>query len=134
MLVLRAWRLLFRLQRLRLEGGQGLLVREMPEERADVRRPAANPRLTIVFTRLALEVAARLVPFRITCLQRSVALQQLLHQQGVHTRLRIGVRKERGVLDAHAWLEHEGAILNGSAEHCGRYQPLDEPPRMDKGT
>jgi hypothetical protein len=60
-------------------------------------------------------------------------LQRLLDQQGVRTRLRIGVRKEGGELDAHAWVEHEGAILNGSAEQCGRYQPLDGPTRMDKG-
>jgi Transglutaminase-like superfamily len=54
-----------------------------------------------------------LVPVR--CLVRALATQWLLGQRGIKTELRIGVRKEAGVLQLHAWLEVEGRPI-GEAE------------------
>ena len=46
------------------------------------------------------------VPVR--CLVRSLAMQRLLGQRGLKADLRIGVRKEHGMVQAHAWVEFWG--------------------------
>ena len=47
-----------------------------------------------------------------TCLEESLGLWYLLRQQGIAPQLRIGVRKENGKFEAHAWVEHGGEALN----------------------
>ena len=49
---------------------------------------------------------------RPTCLHRSLTLWWLLRRQGIASELRIGVRKQEGRFEAHAWVEHEGVALN----------------------
>lgn len=58
--------------------------------------------------------AARLLPFRVTCLPVALAACALLGRQGHAGVLRIGVRSAGDApLEAHAWVEHEGSILIG---------------------
>ncbi len=40
----------------------------------------------------------------------------LLRRQGVASELRIGVRKEQGRFEAHAWVEREGVALNDGSD------------------
>lgn len=47
-----------------------------------------------------------------TCLEASLALWWLLARQGIASDLRMGVRKEAGKFEAHAWIECGGAVLN----------------------
>ena len=47
-----------------------------------------------------------------SCLAKSLTLWWLLGRQGITSRLRIGIRKENGKLQAHAWVEREGTALN----------------------
>jgi hypothetical protein len=47
-----------------------------------------------------------------TCLEESLGLWYLLRKQGIAPQLRIGVRKENGKFEAHAWVEHGGEALN----------------------
>lgn len=68
-------------------------------------------------------VASRYVPDA-HCLTRSFAAHLLLARHGHQARLLIGVRKDDSRLDAHAWLEHEGAPLFERVEHLGRYRRL----------
>src|SRR5688500_3968043 len=49
--------------------------------------------------------AARHGPYRANCLHQSLVLSWLLRRQGIHSHLRIGVRKEGSRLEAHAWVE-----------------------------
>jgi hypothetical protein len=53
-------------------------------------------------------IAARHHLYPMTCLRRSLALQRLLAGSGVAADLRLGVRKQDGALQAHAWLEWDG--------------------------
>ena len=46
------------------------------------------------------------------CLQRSVALCLWMDAQGLHPTLRVGVRKAGAAVEAHAWVEYAGHILN----------------------
>ena len=59
------------------------------------------------------------------CLQRSLALWWLLRRHGIRSEMYIGTRKEAGRLDAHAWIEIEGVILNDSSDVRHRFEPFD---------
>lgn len=74
-----------------------------------------------------VDVAARYSPFPSTCLSRSLLLRWLLHRRGVASELRIGARKMRGALEAHAWLEFEGVPVNDNEGIAAQYAPLVAP-------
>lgn len=62
--------------------------------------------------------AARNLPFRPTCLERSLGLWWLLRRRGLNAEIRIGARKTGEQFEAHAWVEHAGVVLNDSGgEH-----------------
>ena len=46
------------------------------------------------------------------CLPRSLTLLRLLGQQGIEARLKLGVRREDGHVEGHAWVEFEGTAIN----------------------
>ncbi|HEX9637024.1 MAG TPA: lasso peptide biosynthesis B2 protein [Acidobacteriota bacterium] len=71
-----------------------------------------------------VEIAAARGPYCATCLHRSVVLWCLLRRHGVDSELRIGIRKQAGGLDAHAWVEHAGVALNERPPVAERYRPF----------
>lgn len=73
----------------------------------------------------AVNVTTRLIP-RSTCLVRALAAQRLLARHGYPSTLHLGVARSSEGLDAHAWLEYQGATLIGAAPP-GRYTPLPNP-------
>lgn len=60
--------------------------------------------------------AARHHLLPMTCLPRALALQALLRRNGIQAELRIGVRREGGALQAHAWIEHAGSPIGEPGE------------------
>lgn len=54
---------------------------------------------------------SRRLPGSPRCLAQSLALRRLLARQGLSGQLIIGVRREAGSFDAHAWIEHCGEPL-----------------------
>ena len=69
-------------------------------------------------------VAVRL---RATCLTRSLVLQWMLARRGVGTELKVGVRHEGGVLDAHAWLECGGVPVNDTVHGVQGFARMELP-------
>ena len=67
-------------------------------------------------------IAARHGPFRGRCLSASIALESLLRRYGVDGRLRLGIRRHDGRIEAHAWVEHRGEALN---ETHSTFEPFD---------
>jgi len=63
---------------------------------------------------------------RANCLEQSLALWYLLRRQGIVSNLRIGVRKEKEKLEAHAWVEFDGAALNQDESHHFHYAAFEE--------
>ncbi|HEV2299762.1 MAG TPA: lasso peptide biosynthesis B2 protein [Candidatus Acidoferrales bacterium] len=59
-----------------------------------------------------IEAASRHGIARGNCLSRSVALWWLLRRKGINAELRIGARRAGEGLEAHAWVELGGTILN----------------------
>lgn len=60
-----------------------------------------------------------------SCLAKSLTLWWLLGRQGISSHLRIGIRKENGKFEAHAWVEHEGIPLNEAEEHHHHYAAFE---------
>lgn len=59
----------------------------------------------------AIEIAARHHVVRARCLHRALVLHTWLRRDGLPSVLCIGVRKARGQLQAHAWVELEGQLV-----------------------
>jgi hypothetical protein len=74
-----------------------------------------------------VHLVARLVPGA-HCLPRALVAQLLLRRRGLDPVLRFGVRKDAGRLDAHAWLELDGAPLLESHETLRDYTPFTPNP------
>jgi hypothetical protein len=72
-----------------------------------------------------LDLAARHLFFRTNCLERSLALRWLLRRRGIAADLRIGARKESETLEAHAWIELEGVVLNDPDEAHRHFAPFN---------
>ena len=60
-----------------------------------------------------------------SCLAKSMTLWWLLAQQGIPSHLRIGIRKEKEKIEAHAWVEREGTALNEPDERHHHYAAFD---------
>jgi hypothetical protein len=103
---------------------QALLARLAPVGAAAVGDEAALVRQGRAAARL-VEAAARRGPYRATCLPRSVTLWWLLRRRGIDSDLRIGVRKEAGKFEAHAWVELRGLVLNDDEEVRERFAAFD---------
>ncbi|MCS6806090.1 MAG: lasso peptide biosynthesis B2 protein [Acidobacteriota bacterium] len=72
-----------------------------------------------------MRAARRRVPLNVTCLPQSLTLWWLLRRQGIASALRIGVRKEGGLLEAHAWVECGGIIVNGGSDAHRRFAAFE---------
>ena len=83
------------------------------------RQPLGRPRSISAQSALAaVGRAYELTPFRSSCLKESLAGVGLLRSLGYEARLAIGVRGAGTPVDAHAWIEVDGAPLNhGAAGH-----------------
>jgi hypothetical protein len=58
----------------------------------------------------AVDIACAFYPRQVLCLQRSVVLVKLLRSYGVNAQMIIGAK--RMPFSAHAWVEHNGAVIN----------------------
>jgi len=63
--------------------------------------------------------------FGANCLQRSLTLWWMLRRQGINSGLKIGARIHRGQIEAHAWVECFGAVLNDGEDVARRFPPFD---------
>lgn len=77
--------------------------------------------------------AAALLPWDCNCLPRALVTTHLLTEMGIPCELRIGVSRKSGETpDAHAWVEHEGRILDSMPEEARRFdafRSLTQPHR-----
>ncbi len=99
-----------------------LLARLAPR----VTDPSAGMGRARVVTRM-VDVAARHGIFEPTCLPRSLVLWWLLRRRGLASELRIGVRKEAGRFEAHAWVELQGVVLNDGGDVHERFAAFARP-------
>lgn len=70
--------------------------------------------------------AARNLPWRPRCLPACLVAADFLAASGFDACLRVGVRRVRHGIEAHAWIEHEGATLFDVREPGAHFEPFDE--------
>jgi len=72
----------------------------------------------------AVQAAARRIAGA-SCLTQALSLQYLMTLAGREAEVHIGVAKDsaRG-FEAHAWVEHGGAVILGDDGELGRYRPI----------
>jgi hypothetical protein len=76
--------------------------------------PEALPRAKAIAR--IVETASAHGLFRPTCLEKSLALWRLLRGEGLACDLHIGVRPDDDGLQAHAWIEFAGTVLNDNSD------------------
>jgi hypothetical protein len=88
-----------------------------------------NPSRNDLFERA--EVAAHMVSFaarhgffQASCLRRSMALVILLRRQNIDSKLCLGTRLSDHILEAHAWVEVQGIIVNDRPDVREQYTAL----------
>ena len=104
----------------------GLHVFTFPRLLAWTRRIRAGtplPADKVLHAAWLVSIACRLTPCR--CLARSLTLARVLGRRGVATEMRIGVLTEGGALQAHAWVEWMGRVLNDHPGNLQRFAPFD---------
>jgi hypothetical protein len=73
-----------------------------------------------------VEIASRHGLYKPNCLQKSLLLWWLLQRRSIESELRIGVRKKGEILEAHAWVEYQGCVLNDRSDVDQTFAPFAE--------
>jgi hypothetical protein len=58
------------------------------------------------------------------CLSQSLVLWWRLRRRGIDARLQLGAKMNADGFAAHAWVEHQGRVLNDTQDVSARYAPL----------
>ncbi len=74
-----------------------------------------------------VSIAAFSGPYRAGCLRRSLVLVILLRRQGIEGELVFGTRRIAQSLEAHAWVEIQGIVINDHPHIRQQYTPLEVP-------
>lgn len=96
-------------------------LRPLLSHRSDL--PAAEPGQAAPVTE-AVEAGLGLLPVPSTCLRRSVTLLREMHRSGLGADLHIGVRRGPGGIEAHAWVQAAGHVVNDDPALISTYTPL----------
>lgn len=109
-----------------LAGTQRLLA-ALPLPLPLLKRPCPSPEPADVARMTAS--AAAILPWDIACLPRALVTSLLLTRMGVSCELRLGVVRDKGgIPDAHAWVEHQGQILDSMPEETRRFEAFRRVP------
>jgi hypothetical protein len=67
------------------------------------------------------------------CQPRSLALARLLQLNGLHARIRVGIRRSPEGFTGHAWVEHHGAVVSEREDFVRSFVPLPLPRAATSG-
>ena len=68
-----------------------------------------------------VSIAANHGPYHANCLKSSLLIWWLLGRRGITTDLKIGVNKDAGDFNAHAWVEYRGNVLIDASDIEDRF-------------
>ena len=97
----------------------------LPENRGE--KPPIKTSSDISHLVWLLNAAANNHPGKPTCLRRSLGLKKMLERRNTPVTLRIGINKDGADLKAHAWVEHNGMVINDVHDITSHYSPLPAP-------
>lgn len=72
-----------------------------------------------------VSIAAGPGTLRASCLRRSLLLWWLLRHDGIEAVVRVGVNRDGGRFQAHAWVEYLGRPLNDVEDIARRFLPFE---------
>ena len=72
-----------------------------------------------------VSIAANHGFYSANCLKKSLLTWWLLGRRGIATELKIGVNKETGGFNAHAWVEYRGNVLIDATDIEDRFSAFD---------
>lgn len=111
----------------------GLRTRSFPDLQAFAARPSSRRATPSESREDIIHVLSTAVDrarynhlYPMTCLRRALTLQKLLAQRGIPVELKIGVRKEDGLLLAHAWIQYQGKIVGEPERITETYSALQK--------
>jgi hypothetical protein len=107
---------------------ESFLNRSLPSRSAVSQQPAAIQSIHARRIARLVRTAVRNGISRPNCLDESVVLFWLLRRQGIDAELRIGVCKENGKFEAHAWVAYAGVTLNETNVPHERFVAFDALP------
>ncbi len=85
-----------------------------PVQPAEIRQSDAKMADLLSRVSIAVPRAARLVPWRSSCLVQAQAARSWLAREGVGSEIRFGLDEARtGPFEAHAWLVADGKVITG---------------------
>jgi hypothetical protein len=91
-------------------------------------RSPASEQVSCAHLLMRLESStSRRLPFRVNCLEKSLVLWWLLRRRLIPAEIRIGARKESERFEAHAWVEVNGAVLDGPDDMHLHFVPFNGP-------
>ncbi|HUF47559.1 MAG TPA: lasso peptide biosynthesis B2 protein [Vicinamibacterales bacterium] len=85
--------------------------------------PADGQAVAVRLARLVDTAARHGLPGH-TCLKRSLVLWYLCRRRGVPVAVVLGARPTAAGLEAHAWVEHDGVVINDEGSVQRDYIPL----------
>lgn len=94
--------------------------------RTDRTTRSSDAQVTAAIDARMVRAAGRYVPFKTTCLERSLVLCWLLARRHIPAQLRIGVRKQNSDFAAHAWVELDGVPLGEAEEPHQHYAAFEK--------
>lgn len=72
----------------------------------------------------AIQLTGRYLLGNKPCLPQALALQWFLKRSGIEAEMHIGVKKEAGQFEAHAWIEQDGVVIMGGSESPAEFSSL----------
>ena len=105
----------------RLRGAMEKLIPLKPSD-----APVSEPEILQRAGEIArmVSIAAQHGLYKASCLRRSLLLWWFLRREGIQSEICFGVRMFNRTLEAHAWVEYRGIVVNDSAKVHENYQAL----------
>jgi hypothetical protein len=72
-----------------------------------------------------VDIAARRGFFQATCLRKSILVWVFLRRSSIQSSICFGVQLKDSQLEAHAWVEHYGFVINDGQDVRQRYGTFD---------
>jgi hypothetical protein len=94
--------------------------------------PAGEPHVVMTAVLRAHRIVRRYSGVSGSCLIRAFTLWALLGRRGVKADIRIGIRKEGGTIEGHAWLEYEGIPVDQTEAILQTYSAYPESIAFDR--
>jgi hypothetical protein len=101
------------------------LLAKLPQQTRSVPSAVLLPK--VEKTARMVRISARYSVLWTNCLKKSLVLWFLLRRQGIESELRIGVRRDQGEFQAHAWVEYEGIVLNDTQNVRQKFAMFERP-------